>query len=149
MLINKVIAGVSILSSLTLAEVSVKIIEPIRFKDVNTISLGGDYVVGEGVFEIYTDNPKVDLGKKIVFRFPEKGVMTNKKNMIPVAKYSLPNEDNSMIISTEREQVKFYALVNRREIGKNKDPKIVEGEYVGYVPVVFSLYERVNKGGDR
>ncbi|WP_407537973.1 hypothetical protein [Cetobacterium somerae] len=73
--------------------------------------------------------------------------MTNKKNTIKIDKYSLETEENSMIISTKRELVKFYALVNRRNIGKNKDPKIVEGEYVGYVPVVFSLYESIKKGG--
>lgn len=147
-MLKKIILGISMLSSVALAEVTVKILEPIRFKDLNTISIEADYLVGEGVFEVSTDNPKVDLGKKIVFRFPETGIMTNKKNTITVKKYSLPTKDDSMIISTEREQVKFYALIDRREIGRNKLPEIVEGEYVGYVPVVFSLYERIKKGGE-
>ena len=147
-MLRKIVLGITMLSSLAFSDVTVKILEPIRFKDVNTISIDGNYVVGEGVFEVSTDNPKEDLGKKIVFRFPENGTMTNKKNTIPVKKYSLPTDDNSMIISTERESVKFYALINRRDIGKNKAPEVVEGEYTGYVPIVFSLYERIGKGGE-
>ncbi len=139
--------GMCIISSLTFGEVHIKIHEPIRFKDFNTRSLERDYLVGEGSFEIYTDKEEDDIGKKIVFRFPEIGYMTNKKNTIKVDKYSMATDENSMIISTKREIVKFYALVNRREIGKNKEPKIVEGEYVGYVPVVFSLYENIRRGG--
>lgn len=135
-------------STLTFSEVIVKIYEPIRFKDLNTKSLGEDYIVGEGAFEVSTNNEKEDLGKKIVFRFPDSGFMTNKKNSIKIKKYSMETEEKSMIISTKREIVKFYALVNRREIGKNKNPKIVEGEYVGYVPVIFSLYERAYKDSE-
>lgn len=139
--------GMCIISSLVFGEVHIKIHEPIRFKDLNTRSLERDYLVGEGSFEIYTDNEQEDIGKKIVFRFPEVGYMTNKKNNIKIDKYSMATDENSMIISTKREIVKFYALVNRREIGKNKEPKVVEGEYTGYVPVVFSLYENIIRGG--
>lgn len=139
--------GICLISSLTFGEVHIKIHEPIRFKDLNMRSLERDYIVGEGSFEIYTDDEKVDIGKKIVFRFPEYGYMTNRKNIIKINKYSMATNENSMIISTKREIVKFYALVNRREIGKNKEPNIVEGEYVGYVPVVFSLYENIKRGG--
>lgn len=139
--------GICIISSLAFGEVHIKIHEPIRFKDLNTRSLERDYLVGEGSFEVYTDNEQEDIGKKIVFRFPEVGYMTNKKNTIKIDKYSMETDENSMIVSTKREIVKFYALVNRREIGKNKEPRVVEGEYVGYVPVVFSLYENIRRGG--
>ncbi len=139
--------GVWLISSLAFSEVQIKIHEPIRFKDLNTRSLERDYIVGEGSFEVYTDNEKEDIGKKIVFRFPETGYMSNRKNGIKVDKYRMETDENSMLVSTKREIVKFYALVNRRGIGKNKDPKIVEGEYTGYVPVVFSLYENINRGG--
>lgn len=138
--------GMCLVSSLSFGEVHIKIHEPIRFKDLNIKSLERDYLVGEGSFEIYIDKEE-DIGKKIVFRFPDSGYMTNKKNIIKVDKYSMVTDENSMIISTKREIVKFYALVNRREIGKNKEPKIIEGEYVGYVPVVFSLYENIKRGG--
>ncbi|MGL5413966.1 hypothetical protein [Cetobacterium sp.] len=138
--------GVVLFSSVAFSEVFIKIHEPIRFKDLNTRSLERDYIVGEGSFEVYTDNEKVDLGKKIVFRFPETGYMSNKKNNIKIEKYSMETSDNSMLISTKREIVKFYALVNRREIAKNKEPKVIEGEYTGYIPVVFSLYQNIRKG---
>lgn len=139
--------GMILISSFAFGEVSIKINEPIRFKDFNTRSIERDYIVGEGSFEVSTDNEKGDLGKKIIFRFPEQGYMSNKKNTIKINKYSMETDDNSMIISTKREIVKFYALVNRREIGKNNTPEVIEGEYVGYVPVVFSLYENIVKGG--
>ncbi|WP_300341572.1 hypothetical protein [Fusobacterium sp.] len=137
-----------LLYTLTFSEITVKISEPIRFKDLNTKSLGEDYIVGEGAFEVSTDNEEKDIGKKIIFRFPETGFMTNRKNNIKIAKYAMETEDKSMIISTKREIVKFYALVDRREIGRNKDPKIVEGEYVGYVPIIFSLYEKEFKNSE-
>lgn len=126
-----------------LAEVSVKISEPIRFKDVNTNSLGEDYILGEGSLEISTDNEKEDIGKKIVFTFPEGGMLSNKKNNIRVKKYSLETEDKSMIISTKKEIIKFFAIADRKEIERNKDPQIIEGEYVGKVPIVLSLYKKV------
>lgn len=142
------IIGSILMSTIVLGEVFVKIHEPIRFNDLSTTSIERDYIVGEGTFEIYTDDEKNDLGKKIVFRFPEEGYMSNKKNSIKIDKYSMETDDNSMIISKKRELVKFYALVNRRNIGRDKDPKIVEGEYTGYVSVIFSLYERIKKGGE-
>lgn len=143
---KKILAVITffIIYTLSLSEVFVKIHEPIRFKDLNTRSLGQSYIVGEGSFEIYTDREDLDLGKKIIFRFPDNGIMTNKKNQIKIDEYKMDNDENSMIISTKREIVKFYALVNRRNIGKNELPEIVEGKYIGYVPVIFSLYEKIN-----
>lgn len=131
------------MSLLTFSQISVKINEPIRFKDLNTRSLEGDYLVGEGSFEVSTDKVEEDLGKKIVFMFPETGFMTNKKNTIKVEKYGMETEEKSMIVSTKREIVKFYAFIKRRDILKNKDPKVIEGEYVGRIPVVFSIYENI------
>ncbi|MGL5122602.1 MAG: hypothetical protein ACRC6K_00330 [Fusobacteriaceae bacterium] len=142
------IIGLCFVSSLIFGEVYIKIYEPIRFKNLNMRSLERDYLVGEGSFEVYTDNLKKDIGKKILFKFPEIGYMTNKKNIIKIIKYSMETEDNMMLISTKREIVKFYALVNRRKIGKNKEAEIVQGEYVGYVPVIFSLYENIIRGGE-
>lgn len=139
------LVGLFIVSNLVFGEVYIKIHEPIRFKDFSTRSIENDYLVGEGSFEIYTDSDE-DLGKKIVFRFPEVGYMSNKKNTIKVEEYSIEGDKNSMIISKKREIVKFYASVNRREIKKNKEPEIIEGEYIGYVPVVFSLYESIHRG---
>lgn len=142
-----------ILSVTSFSQVDVKILEPIRFKNLNTLAINDDIIVGEGQFEVSTDNKEEDLGKKIVFRFPNEGFMTNKKNIIKVEKYSLDetgkigNEKNEMIISTEREIVKFYAFVKRRDISRDKDAEQVEGEYVGYVPVVFSLYKRIGGKG--
>lgn len=131
------------LSHTALAEISVKINEPIRFKDVNTNSLGDDYILGEGSLEISTDNEKEDIGKKIVLTFPEEGILSNKKNNIHIKKYSLETKDKSMIISTKKEIIKFFAIADRREIERNKDPQIIEGEYVGKVPIVLSLYKKV------
>lgn len=131
-----------IIYSFSFSKIIIDIKEPIRFKDFNTKALKETYIVGEGAFEIYTDNEKNDLGKKIIFKFPKNGIISNKKNQIKVNKYQMENNANSMILSTKREIVKFYALISKKEIKKNKDPHLLEGEYVGYVPIIFSLYEK-------
>lgn len=130
-------------STMALGEINIKINEPIRFKDMNTRSLGSDYLCGQGSFEVYTDNEEEDLGKKISFKFPSYGYISNKKNVVKVEKYTLEDDEDSMILSTKREIVKFYALVKKREINSWKEPEIIEGRYEGTVPVEIFVYKKV------
>lgn len=123
-------------------EVFVKIHEPIRFNNYVTRSVQSDILVGQGSLEIYTDNESEDIGKKIVFNFPDKGAMTNKKKWLPVEKYSLEKRENNMVLSKKREIVKVYAFVDRKKINRGEDAAIIEGEYIGYFPLVLSLYRK-------
>ncbi len=123
-------------------EVFIKIHEPIRFDEYNTRSIRSDILVGQGTLEVYTDNEKEDIGKKIIFRFPDTGLMTNRKKWIKIEKYATEDKKNEMIISNKRELVKFYAVIDKKKINKGEDPQIIEGDYIGYVPIILSLYSK-------
>ena len=78
------------------SDIKIRIYEPIRFKNVNVKAIG-DLVVGEGSLEISTDNLEADLNKKLIFKFPDKGAMTNKKRWIEIEKYMM-EKNNSVVI---------------------------------------------------
>lgn len=135
-----------ILSSVIMyGEVTVSIHEPIRFKEYNIRSISSSKLIGKGTLEIYTDNEMEDFGKKIIFKFPETGVMTNKKKLIKVDKYSLEDKTNEMIISKKRELVDFYAVVDKSQFKDYDKAEILDGEYVGRVPIILSLYKKGGK----
>jgi hypothetical protein len=135
-----------LLSSIIMyGEVIVSIHEPIRFKDYNIRSISSSKLIGKGTLEIYTDNEVEDIGKKIVFKFPDSGVMTNKKKWIKVDKYSLEGRNNEMIISKKRELVDFYAVVDKSQFKDYEKAEILDGEYVGRVPIILSLYKKGGK----
>ena len=131
---------------ISLGEVKIKIIEPMRFHSLNTTHLDKTKVLGVGVLEIHADNRDEDFGKKLVFEFPQHGVMTNRRKFIKVEKFGMEKKENEkekeMIITKEWEQVKFYAVLDRRELNRGEDIKDIEGEYVGYVPIIVSQYSR-------
>ena len=70
-----------IITNLSYSALRLKIIEPIRFGEVD-IKAVGDSVVGQGAIEIFSDDLENDKDKKFIFRFPKKGLMTNKKRGI-------------------------------------------------------------------
>lgn len=141
--VKKLILIVSLFNfrELTFSEIKVKIAEPMRFKSINTTHLDKDKVLGKGIIEIYTDNKEEDIGKKIVFEFPEYNLMTNRRKWLKVEKLGMESSKKEMIITKEREQVEFYAVLDRRDINKGEVIDI-EGEYVGYIPIVVSQYSK-------
>ncbi|MGL6114375.1 MAG: hypothetical protein ACRC1R_04985 [Cetobacterium sp.] len=124
-------------------EIKIKIFEPIRFNDIVREEIGRNISVGRGVIEISTDDLKADMGKKLVFNFPEKGLMTNRKKWIKIEKYRLENRDREIIIKNKIHHVNFYAILDKKSIDGGEDPKVIEGDYVGYVPIIISQYGRV------
>lgn len=131
---------------LTYAEITIKIFEPIRFDDVVNETFGKTISVGTGIIEISTDNLDEDLGKKIVFSFPEKGLMTNRKKWIEIEKYQLENKDREITITGKVQQIKLYALLDKKSIDKNEEPNIIEGDYIGFIPIVISQYGQIVNG---
>lgn len=122
------------------AEIKVKIHEPIRFKNINTKAYG-EVVVGQGAIEVYSTAIEEDLGKKIKIRFPEQGLMTNQKRWLKVEKYKMAKADEEFVIDREKRIVNFYAFIRRRELNKTDlDGARVEGEYLGYTPVLIEQY---------
>lgn len=130
------IAGISSYSEITL-----KIVEPIRFKHINTRTIGEDKIAGEGTIEIHAEEE--DIGKKLTFKFPEFGLMTNMKRWIKIEKYIMEDKDKNFEIVKENDVIKFYAILNRRNLDKGELAEVIEGEYVSYVPIVVRQFGKV------
>ena len=139
------ILNMILLCSFAYGKVSVKIHEPIRFQPHNIRSISNSKLVGKGTLEISTDNEIEDLGKKIVFNFIDSGVMTNKKNWIKVEKYQLKNQKKEMLITKKRELIDVYAIVDKSQFKNYQEAERIEGEYVGRLPIVLSLYSTQSK----
>ncbi|WP_407536508.1 hypothetical protein [Cetobacterium somerae] len=122
------------------SEIILKIHEPIRFENVNTKAVG-DLVVGEGTIEITTDNLEVDQNKKFIFKFPKKGLMTNKKRWVQIDKYIMEDSDKSFRMTRERKLVKIFAIIERKKLNNQMiNAEDLEGEYIGYVPIIVEQY---------
>lgn len=133
----------SIISFSSYSEIKLKIYEPMRFEVVNLSNMS-DTVIGRGSIEIYTDNLENDYGKKLVFKFPEKGLMTNKKRWLKIEKYLMEDKDKTITIENERRIVNIYAVIDRSTINDGKmEAKFIEGEYVGQIPIIASQYSKV------
>ncbi|WP_294659368.1 hypothetical protein [uncultured Fusobacterium sp.] len=142
---KKFIIILLILSTSTFAKIIVKVNEPIRFKDINSSELG-NIVTGEGIVEIFTDNLEEDLGKKVILRFPTDGLMTNSKKWLIVDKYMIDEGDREIEIIQERRRVKIYAILKKTQIDdKTYTAEQLEGEYVGYAPIIVEVYGRLVK----
>lgn len=127
-------------SILAQGEIKVKIHEPTRFKDINTKAYG-ELIVGQGAIEVYSTDIDEDRGKKVKIKLPEKGILTNKKRVIKIDKYKIARADEEFVIDREKRIVNFYAFIRRRDLNKNElDGSIVEGEYVGYTPILIEQY---------
>lgn len=125
------------------SEIKLKIHEPMRFEVIN-LSTMSDAVIGRGSIEIYTDDIENDYGKKLVFKFPEKGLMTNRKRWLKIDKYLMEDKDKVIIIENERRVVNIYAVIDRSTINNGKmEAKFIEGEYVGQIPIVASQYSKI------
>ena len=139
------ILNMILLCSFAYGKVSVKIHEPIRFQPHNIRSISNSKLVGKGTLEISTDNEIEDLGNKIVFSFIDSGVMTNKKNWIKVEKYQLKNQKKEVLITKKRELIDVYAIVDKSQFKNYQEAERIEGEYVGRLPIVLSLYSTQSK----
>lgn len=132
-----------LISCSSYSEIKLKINEPMRFENINVTTMS-DAVIGRGSIEIYTDDIENDYGKKLVFKFPEKGLMTNKKRWLKVERYLMEDKDKNIIVENERRVVNIYAVIDRNTINDGKmEAKFIEGEYVGEIPVVVSQYTKI------
>lgn len=132
-----------VLSVISYSQVKLKIHEPMRFENINTTTMS-DVIIGKGIIEIYTDDIENDLGKKLVIKFPEKGLMTNKKRWLKIEKYMMEESDKNIIIENERRLVNIYAVIDRTTINDGIiEAKVLEGEYIGFLPIVISQYTKI------
>ena len=132
-----------LIKSISFSEINIKIFEPIRFKEISTIGLGSDRVIGVGILEISTDDLEIDKDKKLKFNFPKKGLMTNRKKWIKIDEYRLETLNNDFIITKKIEQIKIFAILNKRDIDNGEEADVIEGDYIGYVPIIISQYSKI------
>lgn len=133
-----------ILSINTFAKIQVKMVEPMVFKKMNSEALGTK-VLAKGVLEVSTDNKEEDYGKLLKFFFPEVGFLTNRKHWIKVEGFYIDKNEDEHIISREKERIDFYGVIDRKDIGKwDFPPEIIEGDYVGYIPINISQYGKLS-----
>lgn len=127
------------ISILSYSEIEVKVFKDLTFQEINSTDMR-EAVVGKGILQIEAE--KEDYGKVIEFVFVEKGVMTNGKTTIQVEKFGLSDKDDERItIDRKTRQVEFYAVVDKRKIGKKMvDAKLLEGKYVGVMPIMINIY---------
>ncbi|MGL4935571.1 MAG: hypothetical protein ACRC51_08840 [Cetobacterium sp.] len=134
------VLGIVQLSVTAYSDIRLKIHEPIRFENVNTKAVG-DLVIGQGSIEVITDNLEVDRNKKFIFKFPKKGLMTNKKRWIQIDEYMMEDSDKTFKVDREKKIVKIYAVIERRKLNDQLiSAEELEGEYIGYVPIIVEQY---------
>lgn len=122
------------------SEITLKIHEPIRFKNINTKAVG-DIIVGEGSIEIISNNLEIDGNKKFIFKFPKKGLMTNKKRWIKIEKYVMEDSDKEFKMIREKKLVKIFAIIERAKLNdQGIRAEDLEGEYIGYIPIIVEQY---------
>lgn len=132
-----------ILSQISYAKIDVKMVEPMVFKRLNTEALGTK-VLAKGVIEISTDNKEEDYGKLLKFMFPKVGFITNKKQWLKVEGFYIEKDKDEYIVTEDREQINFYGVIDRKDIGKwDFSPEVIEGDYIGYIPINIAQYGRL------
>ena len=135
-----------ILSQISYAKIDVKMVEPMVFKRLNTEALGTK-VLAKGVIEISTDNKEEDYGKLLKFMFPKVGFITNKKQWLKVEGFYIEKDKDEYIVTKDREQINFYGVIDRKDIGKwDFSPEVIEGDYIGYIPINIAQYARLLNG---
>lgn len=85
-----------LVSTLALAKVDVKMVEPMVFKKLNTEVLGTK-VLARGIIEVSTDNKEEDFGKLLKFMFPKVGFITNKKHWLKVEGFYIERDKEKEI----------------------------------------------------
>lgn len=132
-----------ILFQISYAKIDVKMVEPMVFKRLNTEALGTK-VLAKGVIEISTDNKEEDYGKLLKFMFPKVGFITNKKQWLKVEGFYIEKDKDEYIVTKDREQISFYGVIDRKDIGKwDFSPEVIEGDYIGYIPINIAQYGRL------
>lgn len=122
------------------AEVKVALREPLKFKVVRA---GSDYdgsIMAEGIIEIMAEEE--DFGKGIKFDMPELSFMSNGKNWIKIDKLVFDKDRDKIIIDKNRTFVRFYGIIDPTALEKNSRRELLEGNYEGDVPLLYSVYRK-------
>lgn len=139
-----VVILLNLVSIMAHAEIKISIYEHMKFRDINVTDLK-DSIIGEGVLQIQADEE--DYGKELEFVFVKKGMMTNRQNIIPIDNFTIDMTElddkrtNKIIVDRKTRLIKFYATLDRRKISRKRlADELVEGKYVGAMPIMVSIY---------
>lgn len=134
-----------ILTTFSFSEVKVSVFENMRFENMNSRNLKRS-IVGKGILEIQADEE--DFGKTIELTFVEKSLMTNGKNAVLIRKITVDDKYKKFVLDSKITHIEFTAVFNQRRIKQeNKDADIVEGDYVGGIPIMISIYKGDSSAG--
>ncbi len=131
-----------VFSMLSYSEIEVSVFENMKFENMNSRNLRRS-IVGKGVLQIQADEE--DFGKIIELTFVEKSIMTNGKNPVVIRKITVEDKYKKFVLNSKITHIEFIAVLNQRRIMKeNKPAEIVEGDYVGGIPIMVSVYKGEN-----
>lgn len=131
-----------VFSILSYSEIEVSVFENMKFENMNSRNLRRS-IVGKGVLQIQADEE--DFGKIIELTFVEKSIMTNGKNPVMIRKIEVEDKYKKFVLNSKITHIEFTAVLNQRRIMKdNKPAEIVEGDYVGGIPIMVSVYKGEN-----
>lgn len=134
-----------VLTTFSFSEVKVSVFENMRFENMNSRNLKRS-IVGKGILEIQADEE--DFGKIIELTFVEKSLMTNGKNAVLIRKITVDDKYKKFVLNSKITHIEFTAVLNQRRIKQeNKDAEIVEGDYVGGIPIMISIYKGDSSAG--
>lgn len=134
-----------VLTTFSFSEVKVSVFENMRFENMNSRNLKRS-IVGKGILEIQADEE--DFGKIIELTFVEKSLMTNGKNAVLIRKITIDDKYKKFVLNSKITHIEFTAVLNQRRIKQeNKDADIVEGDYVGGIPIMISIYKGDSSAG--
>ena len=128
------------LTAISYAEIKVSVFENMRFENMNSTNLRKS-IVGRGTLEIQADEE--DFGKIIELTFVDKSIMTNGRNAVLIRKINIEEKYKKFVITSKIIHVDFTAVLNQRRIKKeNKPADVIEGEYIGGIPIMVSVYDK-------
>lgn len=142
----KIILIFLLINSIIIAEIKVKVLEPLSFSKVKNIEENGNLIMGKGYLEINTDSANgEDIGKFVKIEFPKLNLITNKNNWIVVNNISLnEKEKNGVIFYKNQQKVEIRAFIDKSRI--NSLDNNVEGLYIGKLPISIKIYRPLNGG---
>lgn len=133
-------------SALSYSEVKISIFENMKFENMNSTNLRNS-IVGKGTLEIQADEE--DFGKVVELTFVDKSLMTNGKNSVVIRKINIEDRYKKFVINSKITHIDFTAVLNQRRIRReNKDARVIEGDYVGGIPIMVSIYEKDTISGN-
>ena len=134
-----------LITTFSYSEIKVSVFENMKFENMNTKNMRNS-IVGRGILEIQADEE--DFGKIIELTFVEKSLMTNGKNPVMIRKIEVEDKYKKFVLNSKITHIEFTAVLNQRRIKQeNKDAGIVEGDYVGGIPIMISIYKGDSSAG--